>query len=228
MKNVAIVLAAGHGKRMHSDVQKQYLLIKEKPVLYYALHTFQETAFIHEVILVAGEEEITRCKKEIVDRYGFSKVTQIVAGGAERYDSVACGLRAIESCDYVYIHDGARPFVDVKTLERLQKAVEECGACVAGIPSKDTVKLADAEGYVKETPARSSVWIVQTPQVFSFSLIKSAYEKMLAQQVTATDDAMAVELMTGHKVRLVEADYRNIKITTPEDMEIARLFCEDF
>lgn len=226
MKNVAIVLAAGQGKRMNSSVQKQFLLIKEKPVLYYSLHTFQQSPLIHEIILVTGKEEITYCKEEIVEKYGFSKVTKVVEGGKERYNSVFCGLSAIEECDYVYIHDGARPFINESILQNLQITVEMEKACVAGMPVKDTIKLVDDEQHVTETPVRDKVWIVQTPQVFSFDLVKGAYTEYFAQNKEgATDDAMVVELMTGHKVKLVQADYRNIKITTPEDLQIAEVFC---
>lgn len=227
MGNVAIVLAAGQGKRMNSSVQKQFLLIKKKPVLYYSLRTFQESPLIQEIILVTGKEEITYCKKEIIEKYGFSKVVKVVEGGKERYDSVFRGLCAIEQCDYVYIHDGARPFINEEILQRLQAAVEQEKACIAGVPVKDTIKLADDRQQVTETPPREKVWIVQTPQVFSFGLVKDAYAKYYAQNKEgATDDAMVVELMTGHKVKLVQSDYRNIKITTPEDLLIAEVFCE--
>lgn len=227
-KNTAIVLAAGQGKRMHSSVQKQYLILKERPVLYYALLAFEEAPEINDVVLVVGAGEIPYCRTEIVERYGFSKVTAIVEGGKERYDSVFCGLSAIQDCAYVYIHDGARPFVNGKMIAALQAAVEKDGACVAGMPVKDTIKIADADGFVEETPERSSVWLVQTPQVFEFGLVKDAYVRFLQQkEIQATDDAMVVEQMSGHKVRLVPSSYRNIKITTPEDLLIAEAFMNE-
>ncbi len=224
-KNIAIVLAAGQGSRMHSAVQKQYLLIKEKPVLCYCLETFQNTEWIHGIVLVTGKESVSYCREKIVEPYGFTKVTHIVEGGKERFDSVACGLRAIEACDYVYIHDGARPFIDRQTLFRLQQAAEKWDACVAGMPAKDTVKLADDTGTVEDTPDRKKVWIAQTPQVFSFPLVKDAYERFVRLGEYATDDGMVVEKMTGHKVKMVEASYKNIKITTPEDLKIAEALC---
>lgn len=228
MKNTVILLAAGRGKRMNSKVQKQYLLIKEKPLLYYSLNTFQKSEIIDEIILVVGKGEIPYCKKEIVEKYGFTKVGGIVEGGKERYDSVACGLSAVKACDYVYIHDGARPFIDLATIRRLQHTVEEEKACVAAVPSKDTVKLAGADDYVAETPDRSRVWVVQTPQVFDFALVKSAYAQFLAEgNQRATDDAMVVEQMTGQRVKLVKADYRNIKVTTPEDLEVAEIYAKE-
>ena len=225
-KNVAIVLAAGQGKRMQSKVQKQYLLIKEKPVLYYTLNAFEKSELISDIILVTGKDEIEYCSEEIVNKYSFEKVRKIVAGGKERYHSVYEGISAIDEADYVFIHDGARPFVDGEIIERACKAVEEYKACVVGMPVKDTIKIADDDGYAAQTPDRRKVWQVQTPQVFEYQLIKNAYEKLMVEELDGiTDDAMVVETMTEHKVKLVEGSYRNIKITTPEDLEIAAIFC---
>lgn len=226
-ENVAVVLAAGQGKRMKSRIQKQFLLIKEKPVLYYTLQAFEKSPLISGIILVTGKEEIEYCRQEIVEKYGFAKVKKIVAGGKERYHSVYEGLKAVEGAEYVFIHDGARPFVDHAMLERLYGAVKEYGACVAGMPVKDTIKLSDEKGFAAQTPERNRVWQVQTPQTFDYPLIRDAYEKLMEEKLEGvTDDAMVVESMTDHKVKLVEGSYRNIKITTPEDLEIAALFCE--
>ena len=226
MNNVAIVLAAGQGKRMNSKVQKQYLLIKDRPVLYYTLNSFETSPLISEIILVTGKDEIEYCRKEIVENYGFTKVVKIVAGGKERYHSVYEGIQAIDSADYVLIHDGARPFVNYEIIERACAAVEEYKACVVGMPVKDTIKIADEEGFAAQTPDRRKVWQVQTPQVFEYELIKNAYEKLMIEEPEGiTDDAMVVETMTDHKVKLVEGSYRNIKITTPEDLDIATIFC---
>lgn len=227
MKNIAVVLAAGQGKRMQSKVQKQYLLINEKPVLYHTLRVFEKSPIISGIILVTGKEEIGYCKEEIVEKYGFTKVHKIVAGGKERYHSVYEGIKAIETADYVYIHDGARPFVEEEILERANEAVQEYKACVVGMPVKDTIKIANAQGFAVETPDRRSLWQVQTPQVFAYELIKNAYKELLENEPDGiTDDAMVIETMTDHKVKLVEGSYRNIKITTPEDLEIAQLFCQ--
>lgn len=226
MKNVAIVLAAGQGKRMNSKVQKQFLLIKEKPVLYYTLNAFETSPLISEIILVTGKDEIEYCQKEIVEKYGFEKVGKIVAGGKERYHSVFEGIKAIDEADYVLIHDGARPFVDAEIISRACDAVKEHRACVVGMPVKDTIKIADDQGFAAQTPDRRKVWQVQTPQAFEYHLIKEAYEKLLVDEPEGiTDDAMVVETMTNHKVKLVEGSYRNIKITTPEDLGIATIFC---
>lgn len=226
MKNVAIVLAAGQGKRMNSKVQKQFLLIKENPVLYYTLHAFETSPLITEVILVTGKDEIKYCQEEIVKKYGLKKVCKIVAGGKERYHSVYNGIQAIDDADYVFIHDGARPFVDGEIIARVCDAVAEHKACVVGMPVKDTIKIADEEGFAAKTPDRRRVWQVQTPQTFEYRLIKEAYEKLMKKELEGiTDDAMVVETMTDHKVKLVEGSYRNIKITTPEDLQIATIFC---
>lgn len=226
MKNVAIVLAAGQGKRMQSKVQKQFLLIKEKPVLYYTLNAFENSPVITDIILVTGKDEIEYCQKEIVEKYGFKKVCKIVAGGKERYHSVHHGLQAVEEADYAFIHDGARPFVDNDMIERAYETVKEHKACVIGMPVKDTIKIADKNGFASQTPDRKKVWQVQTPQTFEFQLIKDAYSRLLEEEPEGiTDDAMVVETMTDCKVKLVEGSYRNIKITTPEDLEIAAIFC---
>ena len=220
----AVVLAAGKGKRMHSAVQKQFLMLRGKPVIYYSLQQFEQCPFMDEIVLVTGEEEIDYCRKEIVEKFGFQKVKKIVAGGAERFLSVYNGLKAC-TCDFVYIHDGARPFVDQAILERTREDVKRYGACVAGMPVKDTIKISDGDGYADVTPPRSRVWMVQTPQVFTYSCIKDAYDKLIADgRMDVTDDAMVLECMTGQKTRLTLGSYENIKITTPEDLEIAEVF----
>ena len=220
----AVVLAAGKGKRMHSAVQKQFLMLGEKPVIFYSLEQFEQCPFINEIVLVTGEEEIDYCRKEIVEKFDFQKVKKIVAGGAERFLSVYNGLKAC-TCDFVYIHDGARPFVDQAILERTREDVKRYGACVAGMPVKDTIKISDGDGYADVTPPRSRVWMVQTPQVFAYSCIKDAYDKLIADgRMDVTDDAMVLECMTGQKTKLTLGSYENIKITTPEDLEIAEVF----
>ena len=221
----AIVLAAGQGKRMGTKVQKQYLEIDGKPVLYYSLHAFEQSKIIDEIILVVGENQSEYCKDEIVSKYGISKVNKIVEGGAERYHSVWNGLQEVDDDGYVFIHDGARPFVDEEILKRAYKDVQNCKACVIGMPVKDTIKLADSDGFVNETPERSLLWMIQTPQVFENGLVKKAYALLMEQEnIQVTDDAMVVEQMLGHKVKLTEGSYENIKITTPEDLDIAEIF----
>lgn len=228
MKCTAIVLAAGQGKRMKSKVQKQFLVLQGRPLLYYSLACFQESSEIDEIIIVAGKESIDYCKNEIVKLYDFTKVKDVVEGGKERYDSVYAGLTACSAdTDYVFIHDGARPFVTEEIIRRTKEGVLVYGACIAAVPSKDTVKIVNDNGIVGSTPKRSSVWSVQTPQAFSYLLIKEAHD--LARKETMcdiTDDAMVVERYKNTAVYVVEGAYENIKITTPEDILVAEKILE--
>ena len=226
----AVVLAAGSGKRMHSDIKKQFLLIQDKPIIFYSLQAFQES-FVDEIVLVVSEEDVDYCKKNIVEKYGFSKVKYIVPGGKERYHSVASGLKELSDCDYIFIHDGARPMVTEEILERAYDCVRENGACVVGMPVKDTIKIADKDGFIHQTPDRNLVWMIQTPQVFEANLIKEAYSQLLLREgelqeqgIHITDDAMVVETLMKHPIKLTEGSYENIKITTPEDLLIAENF----
>ncbi len=225
-KYTAIVLAAGSGKRMNSKVHKQYLIIQDRPVLYYSLKAFEDSA-VDEIVLVVGKGEEKFCRKEIVDKYGISKVKAIVEGGKERYHSVFEGLKQTSDADYVLIHDGARPFVNQDIIRRCMQEVQKYQACVVGMPVKDTIKIADEEGYAKQTPDRKNVWMIQTPQTFSYALIYEAYEEILKTEDTAiTDDAMVLERIKGKKSKLIEGSYRNIKITTPEDLLIANVYLQ--
>ena len=225
-KYAAIVLAAGSGKRMNSQVHKQYLIIQDRPVLYYSLKEFEDSA-VDEIVLVVGKGEEEFCRREIVDKYGISKVKAIVEGGKERYHSVFEGLKQTSDADYVLIHDGARPFVNHDIMRRCMQEVQKYQACVVGMPVKDTIKIADEGGYAKQTPDRKNVWMIQTPQTFSYALIYEAYEEMLKTEDTAiTDDAMVLERIKGKKSKLIEGSYRNIKITTPEDLLIANVYLQ--
>lgn len=225
MKCTAIVLAAGQGKRMKSKVQKQFLSIQGYPVLYYSMKCFQECEWIDDIILVTGADETEYCRKEIVEKYNLEKVSAITVGGKERYHSVWNGLKACRGTNYVFIHDGARPFITHEILERGLQCAREKDACAAGMPSKDTVKIVDENEVVKQTPDRRYVWNVQTPQVFKYQLVFDAYEKALLGNCSGiTDDAMVVEKYGGHEVTLYEGSYENIKITTPEDLEVAQVF----
>ncbi len=226
MKTTAIILAAGKGKRMQSEIPKQYLEIGNKPILYYSIKAFEESS-IDEIIVVTAENEIPYCQEEIINKFGFTKVIDIVAGGKERYDSVYSGLLATNESDYVFIHDGARPFITKEEIEALLLEVKKCDACVAGMPVKDTIKIVDDKNQVIETPNRDNVWLVQTPQVFSYSLIKKAYDTLMNATIKeVTDDAMVLEKYGNHSVQLVKTSYRNIKITTTEDIIIAETLLE--
>lgn len=226
MKCTAIILAAGQGKRMKTKVQKQFLMLQGKPLLYYSLACFQKSDEIQEIVVVTGKESIDYCRSEIIEKYGFTKVKSIAEGGKERYDSVYAGLEACSAdTDYVFIHDGARPFVTENILRRGYDTVCKCRACVAGMPSKDTIKIVDDKTYSTATPERKYVWAVQTPQIFETELITDAYSKLMGKHaVQVTDDAMVLEQMLKMPVKLFEGSYENIKITTPEDLDIAKMF----
>lgn len=225
----AIVLAAGSGKRMGTAVKKQYLEIKGMPVLAYSLRRFEKQPFIHEIILVTSPEEIDYCRTEIVEKYGIQKVTAVVAGGKERCDSVYEGLKACAEAEYVFIHDGARPFVSDEVLKRLYEEVQAWEACIAAVPAKDTIKVADDRQTILDTPDRSRLWQAQTPQVFSLPLIRECYRRALEEHAAGlTDDASCVEYCGKGPVRLTEGSYDNLKITTPEDLPLAEILCEKY
>ena len=226
-KCTAVVLAAGKGRRMGTKIQKQYLEICGKPVLYYSLAAFAASPIIDEIVLVTGEGKTDYCRKNIIEAYGITKVNKIVVGGKERYESVYKALREIEPEGYVFIHDGARPFVDESIIERTYQAVKEYRACVAGMPSKDTVKIVDENDFAVNTPERRFVWCIQTPQVFETELITQAYKNLMEHdRENVTDDAMVVEQEMQIPVKLYEGSYCNIKITTPEDLDTAKGFIE--
>lgn len=228
MKCTAIILAAGQGKRMKTKVQKQFLMLQGKPLLYYSLACFQKSDEIQEIVVVTGKESIDYCRSEIIEKYGFTKVKSIAEGGKERYDSVYAGLEACSAdTDYVFIHDGARPFVTEDIIKRTKEVAVTYQACIAGMPSKDTVKIIDENNMVSATPERSRVWSVQTPQVFLYSLIKEAHGTARSVSMQGiTDDAMVVEQYKNTPVHIVEGAYENIKITTPEDILVAEKILE--
>ena len=236
-RNTVILLAAGRGRRMGRGVRKQYRKLCGVPLLAYSLKTFAASPLIHDIVMVIPEGDQDFIEREVLPFApgAQDKIRAWCIGGEERYGSVYNGLGAISwPCDYVYIHDGARPFIDEDTLERIAQTLPENGTAVAGVPSKDTVKIVDEEDMVSSTPNRSRVWIVQTPQAFSYQLIGEAYMRMFEQLpaleeegVNITDDAMVVEHMMGTKVRMVTASYRNIKVTTPEDITVAEAFIQE-
>ena len=242
-KCTAIVLAAGSGRRMKSGVAKQYMPLGGRPLIWYALRAVEESSVIDDCVLVAGQEDILNgyVREQIVERFGFRKVRAIVPGGAERYDSVYNALRVImesgsaaeDKETYVFIHDGARPFLTEEILERCLEAVRLHHACAAGMPVKDTIKIIDADGFAAQTPDRETLWQIQTPQVFEAALITEAYERLMREKenlaaagVKITDDAGVVETLMEKPVKLVEGSYRNIKVTTPEDIAVAEAFLE--
>ena len=235
-RNTAVLLAAGKGTRLGSEIPKQYRSIGGLPMAALSYKALAQSSVITDIVMVIpqGDEDFVRSRVlgSLDDASLLQKLRGFAFGGTERYYSVANGLDAITwPCRYVFIHDGARPFIDTASLQRLYDAVQETGAAIAGMPSKDTVKMADEDKMVANTPDRSKVWIVQTPQVFDKGLITEAYHRMLQELpelekrgIHITDDAMVAEEMSNARVRLVEASYRNIKITTPEDIAVAEAF----
>ena len=224
IKNTAIVLAGGSGSRMNSDIPKQYIEVNGKPLLAYSLIIMDKSSDIDEIILVARENDIEFCQKEIVDKFNVNKVTHIVKGGSERYWSVLEGLK-VASGEYVWIHDGARPCISEELLHRLNEDVRQYKSTVTAVPSKDTVKIIE-DGIVKETPDRNNVWMVQTPQVFRKDELINAYNNMMAKAVSLniTDDAMIMECFGTGKVHVTMGEYTNIKVTTPEDILVVEKY----
>lgn len=216
-----IVLAGGKGSRMGSDMPKQYMLLAGKPLLYYCLRAFEESAADNVVLVTAaGEEEY--CKREIVERYGFCKVAAVAAGGRERYESVYYGLLAAGTPEFVLIHDGARPLLTPELIDRLSSETKKYGACIAGMPVKDTIQMTNAQGEIVQTPKRELLWAAQTPQAFSFSLVFDAYFRLMREkQIEVTDDASVVRMYYDVPIRMVQGSYTNLKVTTPEDLILA-------
>lgn len=225
MKTVALVPAAGMGKRMGAAINKQYLLLGGKPILAHTLQLFQDADFVDEIYPVVPADEIDFCRHEVVERYGLDKVKQIIVGGAERQQSVMNGLRALDNCDVndiVIIHDGVRPFVPLPVIRRSVEMAMEYDSTVVAVPVKDTVKII-SDGFAVETPPRETLWLAQTPQTFRYGVIRSAHEVAEVDGFMGTDDASLLERL-GDRVHVVIGDYRNIKITTPEDMLLAEAF----
>ena len=225
-KNTAIIVAAGTGSRMEAEIPKQFLELRGEPILAHTLRVFEISPLIDEIVLVVGSEPIRGMSQEvytrekIVDRNDFRKVRHIVRGGGERYDSVRAGLACCADATYIFVQDAVRPFVTEEILEKGWEMVCRFGTAICGMPSKDTIKVTDENGRVLDTPDRCRTWIVQTPQIFAAGLLKSAYEKLGTKDHGITDDAMVVE-RAGGEVHMFPGDYRNIKITTPEDLLFA-------
>lgn len=218
-KNAVIIVAAGTGSRMKSDIAKQYLMLNEKRILNYTIESFENCKSIDDIVLVVGSADLEFVSKEIVGN-SYSKIKAIVAGGSERQNSVYNGITALDSdTDIVLVHDGVRPFVLKEDIEKIITATKEYSGCVMAVKVKDTIKIADERGYVADTPKRENLWAAQTPQCFSYDILKMAYEKAFAENFLGTDDSMLVE-RAGYKIKLIEGSYDNIKITTPEDLYI--------
>lgn len=225
MKTIAIILAGGKGKRMGAPVSKQFIEIDDKPVIYYTIKKFEEIEEINEIILVLPKDEIDYFKTNIQNRFNFN-ISRIIEGGAERQDSVYNALRSVEDADIVLIHDGARAFVTNEIIKNGIRYAKEYGAAAPGVMPKDTIKVKDKDSFSKDTPIRERLVAVQTPQCFNYSLIKECHENVKREKKIVTDDTMVVERY-GHNVYLYEGEYKNIKITTKEDLILAKAFVKE-
>jgi 2-C-methyl-D-erythritol 4-phosphate cytidylyltransferase len=215
-ERVGAVIAAGGSSRRMDGVDKIFAAVAGKPLLWHVLRVFQACDGVDQVVVVLSDASVERGLR-LVEEGGFSKVTAVCAGGRRRQDSVAEGLKRLDRCDWVLIHDGARPCLTEELVERGLKEARQTGAAIAAVPLKETVKVVDAEGRIESTPRRESLWAAQTPQVFRLDLLEEAYRKT-TQEVT--DDASLVEA-SGHKVRVYMGLYDNMKVTTPEDLALA-------
>lgn len=224
--STAVIVAAGKGKRMGTEISKQFLPLGGKEILAHTVEKFEKAACIRNIILVTGKDSLQDVR-EMAQEYGWRKIISVTAGGKERQDSVFLGLQQVpQDTEIVLIHDGVRPFVTEKILERSITAAEEAGGCVAGVPAKDTIKVCNAEGFAVATPDRSTLWQIQTPQTFRKETILSAYQAAKADGFLGTDDASVAE-HSGYPVWVIMGSYRNIKITTKEDLLIGEAFLKE-
>ncbi len=225
MKTIALIPAAGMGKRMGAGINKQYLLLAGMPIVARTIAVFEESELVDEIYVISPEAEIPFCREQVIAAHGFSKVKSVVQGGLERQHSVLNGLRAIiepGDNDLVLIHDGVRPFVTQKIIGQSVAVAKAHEGALVAVPVKDTIKVV-VDGIIRETPQRETLWQAQTPQAFQYGIIRDAHEKAAAEGFLGTDDASLVERLGGH-VHVVMGDYRNIKITTPEDLVLAEAF----
>lgn len=216
----AIVLAGGRGKRMGAVQSKQYIDLNGKPILYYTLKQFIVNKLIDYIILVVPEDEVGYCKNKVLNKYGL-KVDKLVSGGKERQDSVYNALSQLENSDIVLIHDGARPFVSHKIINDAVKYAEIYKAAAPGVMPKDTIKVKGENNFSVETLVRNNLVAIQTPQAFEFNLIYNCHKEVKKRGIAVTDDTSVVELF-GNKVYIYEGNYTNIKITTQEDLALAK------
>jgi 2-C-methyl-D-erythritol 4-phosphate cytidylyltransferase len=218
-----VIVSAGKGSRMGTEESKQYLMLAEKPVIIHTLEVFNRLPLVKEIVLVTGQDDVTRAEAW-VDEYNLDKVVKIIPGGSERQYSVYKGLLEIQT-DWVMIHDGVRPFVDVADIEACYLMALRTGASVLAVPVKDTIKKVDGSGIIVATPDRQSLWAIQTPQTFRVSDLLRAHQEAQSIGLLGTDDSMLVERL-GIPVAVVQGSYANIKLTTPDDLEYA-LFIEN-
>ncbi|MBS4535019.1 2-C-methyl-D-erythritol 4-phosphate cytidylyltransferase [Clostridium sp. D2Q-14] len=224
-KKVAVVIpSAGMGKRMNSNINKQYIELKGKAILAHTIDKFEKNKHIDEIIVVTRKDEVSFCKENIVTKYNYQKVKTVVSGGKERKDSVYNGLKKVsKDTDIILIHDGARPFVSDEIINDSIKETLLYDATVVGVPVKDTIKKVNEGNIVEDTPDRRNLWSVQTPQGFSYDIITKCYLKSIEDDIETTDDSMLAEYY-GYQVKMIMGSYKNIKITTPEDILMGEKF----
>jgi 2-C-methyl-D-erythritol 4-phosphate cytidylyltransferase len=216
----AIIVAAGSSQRM-GDVDKNFAPLGGKPLLAWSVDICQKCALVQQIVIALNKEGLELGQK-LKENRSWSKVT-LCLGGTRRQDSVREGLCRIVDCNWVMIHDGARPFLTLDLIEQGLKMATKTGAAIAAVPVNDTIKFADDNGVVKETLQRDKLWAIQTPQIFKFDMITKAYEELPTE---ITDDAAAVERL-GYKVKLYTGAYDNIKVTTPKDLALAEIIAQD-
>lgn len=222
----AVIVAAGKGKRMGTEISKQFLPLGGKEILAHTVQKFEKAKNIRDIILVTGADSLQDVQ-EMAQEYGWEKIVSIVAGGKERQDSVWNGLQQVAAdTEIILIHDGVRPFVTEDILNISIETALEMGGCVAGVPAKDTIKVCDGENIAIATPDRSTLWQIQTPQTFRKERIVKAYEQAKEDGFVGTDDASFAE-HCGYPVKVIMGSYRNIKITTKEDLIIGEAFLKE-
>ncbi|MFR0018820.1 MAG: 2-C-methyl-D-erythritol 4-phosphate cytidylyltransferase [Paraclostridium sp.] len=216
--NGVVIVAAGTGSRMKKDINKQFIKLNNKEIVAHTIDRFYNNENIDDIVVVIREDEEEYFNKNIKEKYGFTNI-KVAHGGNERQDSVFNGIKMLKKeCDVVLIHDGARPFVTEDIIKRSINKANEYNAIVVGVKVKDTIKVVSDNGNIVDTPNRSYLWAVQTPQVFKYDIITKAYEDAYNNNYYGTDDAMLVERI-GYNVKMIEGSYNNIKITTQEDLE---------
>lgn len=226
-KIAVLIPAAGQGRRMGSSVKKPYLRLADKPVLSHTIDRFEQNKVVDDIFVIVDESDFNTCISNILEPFQYNKVRELISGGDTRQRSVYNGLCALDDdIEYVIIHDGVRPFINDDIIRKCLEATAEWGAAVSAVPVKDTIKLVNDDLFVVDTPNRELLWRVQTPQVFRKSLIVAAHEKALKDESKAPDDATLVEKF-GSPVKMVIGSYKNVKLTTPEDMRVAEVILSD-
>lgn len=232
LKAIVLIPAAGSGRRMGTATSKQYLQLHGKPLLAHTIALFDQHPLVEAIYPIVPEDDSDYCRREILDKYRFTRVRRLVTGGKERQDSVRNGLKALAEDGYdqperpILIHDGARPLFNPNLLPALLDDISAGGACIVAVPAKDTIKQV-IQGQIVASPLRDQLWQAQTPQGFRFDILHKAFQQQDCNSVPATDDA-ALVAAAGYRVRVLAGEDRNIKITTPVDLLIATALLDSY